>query len=123
MDGFWLAAAVTVAVPMLTDVTKPPEEIVATDVGLMVQLTDGLLVVLPSLFVPNTVICTVLFVVPLWMLGDAGPTAIEDNVGFTKKPRQATPATRVASTAKAPAKRSLCFVDDISLETPWAHLL
>ena len=56
IDGFWLAAAVTVAVPVLTDVTRPEEEIVATEVGLMLQDTDGWLAVLPSLLVPTTVI-------------------------------------------------------------------
>lgn len=56
IDGFWLAVAVAVAVPVLTDVTRPVEEIVATEVGVMLQETDGLLEVLPSLFVPTTVI-------------------------------------------------------------------
>jgi hypothetical protein len=41
------------------------EEIVAIVVGLMAQVMDGLLVVLPSLFVPNAVICTVLSVLPV----------------------------------------------------------
>ena len=67
---------------MLADVTKPEEEMVATLVGLMVQETDGLFVVLPSLLVPNTVICTVLPVLPVSMVGDAGPTEIEEMVGF-----------------------------------------
>jgi hypothetical protein len=82
IDGFALAAAVTVACPVLIDVTRPEDEIVATEVGLMLQETDGWLAVLPSLFVPTTVIWTVLLVVPVWMLGDAGPTAIELSVGF-----------------------------------------
>jgi len=82
MDGFLLEVAVTVAVPMLADVTKPEEEMVATLAGVMVQETDGLFVVLPSLLVPNTVICTVLAVLPVSMVGDAGPTEIEEIVGF-----------------------------------------
>jgi len=41
-DGSWLAVAVTVAVPVLTDVTSPVAEIVAIDVGVMVQATLGL---------------------------------------------------------------------------------
>jgi hypothetical protein len=65
MDGFLLEVAVTVAVPVLADVTKPEEEMVATLVGVMVQETDGLFVVLPSLLVANTVICTVLAVLPV----------------------------------------------------------
>jgi hypothetical protein len=60
-----LDVAVAVAVPVVTDVTKPFVVIVATLVGLMLQETEGLVVVLPSLLVPNTVICTVLPVVPV----------------------------------------------------------
>jgi hypothetical protein len=82
MDGFVLEVAVTVAVPVLADVTKPEEEMVATLVGVIVQETDGLFVVLPSLLVPNTVICTVLPVLPVSMVGEAGPTEIEEMVGF-----------------------------------------
>ena len=114
MDGFLLEVAVTVADPVLTDVTKPEEEIVATLVGVMLQETDGLLVVLPSLLVPNTLICTVLSVFPVWMVGDAGPTEIEDSVGVTKKPVQLTAvAARMASAARAPERRSFRFADDM----------
>ena len=67
---------------MATDVTKPVELIVAVVVGVILQDTDGLFCVLPSLLVPNTVICTVLLVVPVSIVGDAGPTATEDIVGF-----------------------------------------
>jgi hypothetical protein len=108
-----LAVAVTVAVPVPTEVTNPEEEIVAALVGLMVHATGTLLVVLPSLLVPNTVICTVLLVVPVAIVGDAGPTASDDKVGFTKNPVQLIARTNVASAAKAPARRSLCCVDDI----------
>jgi hypothetical protein len=108
-----LDVAVTVAVPVLTDVTNPLVVIVATLVGVMPQVTDGLVVVLPSLLVPNTVICTVLPVVPVWMVGDTGPTESEEIVGFTKKPRQLTARARVARAARAPARRSLWFADDI----------
>jgi len=110
-----LEVAVTVAVPVLADVTKPEEEIVATLVGLMLQETDGLVVVLPSLFVPNTVICTVLAVVPVSMVGVAGPTEIDYRVGLTKKPVQLTVRAKIASVAKAPIKRSLWLVDDIDI--------
>jgi len=102
---------VTVAAPVLTDVTKPVEEMVAAVVGVMDQETEGLLVVLPSLLVPNTVICTVLSVVPVSIVGDAGPTASELIVGLTKKPLQLMARARVMSAAKVPATRSLCFVD------------
>jgi hypothetical protein len=111
-----LEVAVTVAVPVLAEVTRPALEIVATLVGVMDQETDGLLVVLPSLLVPNTVICTVLPVVPVSMVGDAGPTASEDMVGFTKKPVQATPMARSASVAKEPIRRSLWLRDVIDLK-------
>jgi hypothetical protein len=113
IEGFWLEVAVTVAEPVLTDFTKPAVEMVATEVGVMLQLTLGFVVVLPSLFVPTTVICTVLPVLPVSIVGDAGPTVIELRVGFWKKPRQLIPKANVASIAKAPVRRSFCFVDDI----------
>ena len=106
----------TVAVPVLTDVTKPDLEMVATSVGLILHETDGLFAVLPSLLVPNTVICTVLPVVPVSMVGVAGPTASEDMVGFTKKPVQLTVKPKVRSAAKVPVRQSLCFVDDMVIE-------
>lgn len=108
-----MEVAVTVAVPIATDVTNPEVEIVAMPGGAMLHETDGLLFVLPSLLVPNTVICTVLPLVPVRIVGVGGPTAIEDSVGLTKNPLQLTARASVASAAKAPAKRSLCFADDI----------
>lgn len=57
------------------------------------------------------------------MVGETGPTASDVSVGFTKKPRQPTARDKDASTAKAPIKRSLGFVDDIFVDTPWARLL
>jgi hypothetical protein len=115
MDGFTLEVAVTVAVPVATDVTKPELEIVATPAeGLMDQETDGFELVLPSLLVPNAVICTVLDVFPVSMVGVGGPTESEDSVGFTKKPVQLTARANAASAAKAPARRSFCLVDDIT---------
>lgn len=120
IDGFWLAAAVTVADPVLTDVTRPEEEIVATEVGVMLHETDGLLEVLPSLFVPTTVICTVLPVVPVSIVGDAGPTAIEVSVGFWKKPVHATPTAKRRSTVMALIHRSWFFADDIVVWYSWA---
>lgn len=108
-----MEVAVTVAVPTLTDVTRPEELIVATEVGLMVHATDGLLAGLPSLLVPTAVICTVLSVLPVSMVGDAGPTASDVRVGLTKKPLQLTARASVASTAIDPPTRSLFLTDDI----------
>ncbi len=105
MEGLSLEVAVTVAEPVATDVTNPVLLIVAVVVGLTVQLTEGL-PVLPSLNVPTANICTVLFVFPVWIVGVAGPTASDDNVGFTKKPRQLAPRANVASAANAPISRS-----------------
>jgi hypothetical protein len=106
-----LEVAVTVAVPTLAEVTRPDEEIVATVVGVIVHPTDGLVLVLPSLLVPTTVICTVLLVVPVSMVGVAGPTAIEVSVGLTKNPVQPTPIANSASAANDPIRRGLRFVD------------
>ena len=106
---------------MLTDVTKPLVVIVATLVGLMLQETDGLVVVLPSLLVPKTVICTVLPVVPVSRVGETGPTDKEEIVGFTKKPVQLIVSASATSMANLQASRSFCFVDNIVVETPWAY--
>lgn len=113
IEGFALAVAVTVAVPRPTDVTKPVGLIVATVWSLMLQATGTLLVVLPSLLVPNTVICTVLSVLPVAMVGDAGPTTIDDRVGLTKNPVQPSSKTTIASAQRALARQSLCLADDI----------
>jgi hypothetical protein len=78
--------------------------------------------VLPSLLVPKTVICCVLLVVPVSMVGDAGPTASELIVGFTKKPVQLMVRANVATAANAPARRSLCLVDDIIISGPFVRL-
>ena len=112
-----MEVAVTVAVPVETEVTSPTFETVATVVGVMVHVTDGLLVVLPSLLVPNTVICTVLFVFPVSIVGLAGPTAIELNVGFTKNPVQLAARANVPRTTKEPTNRKFFFFDDIPLST------
>jgi len=116
IDGLSLDAAVTVADPVATEVTRPFELIVAVDVGSMVQLTEGL-PVLPSLKVPTANIWTVLFVLPVSMVGEAGPTANDESVGFTKKPRQLAARARVASTENAPIKRKFVFFNDIPVST------
>ena len=121
IDGFWFEVAVTVAAPVATDVTSPVLETVATVVGVMVQVTDGLLLVLPSVLVPNTVICTVLFVLPVSIDGLAGPTASELNVGFTKNPVQLAARANIPRATKAPTKRKFFFFDDIPVSTPSAY--
>ncbi len=105
----------TVAVPMLADVTRPVLEMVATVLGLMLQVTDGLLVVLPSLLVPNAVICTVLSVLPVSIVGLGGPTDSELIVGFTKKPLQLTANANKPSAPNAPIKRRFDLFDDITV--------
>ena len=95
-----------VAVPVLEDVTRPVFEMVATEAGFIVQETDGLLVVLPSLLVPTACICTVLFVLPVSMVGEAGPTANDEIVGFTKNPLQPTANAKARSTTNTPISRS-----------------
>ena len=110
---FWLEVAVTLAVPTLTDVTNPEVEIVATDVGVMLHETDGLLAGLESLLVPLAVIWTVLSVVPVSMVGDAGPIERELSVGFVKKPVQLTVIAMMASNPKPPTRPSFRLVDDI----------
>jgi len=104
---------VTVAAPTLTDVTRPVVETVAVLVGVMVQATDGVLTVLPSLLVPNACICTVLSVLPVSMVGEDGPTEIVLKVGLTKNPLQLMVAPTASSTAQVPARWSLCFLDDM----------
>lgn len=104
--------AVTVAVPTLAEVTRPEDEIVATVVGVMLHPTDGWLARLPSLFVPVAVICTVFPVLPVSMVGEAGPTDREVRVGFTKKPLQLMANAKMA---RAPMRRSWCFMDDINV--------
>jgi hypothetical protein len=106
---------VTVALPMLADVTRPVVEMVATVLGVMLHVTDGLLLLLPSLFVPNARICTVLSVLPVSIVGLGGLTESELNVGFTKKPVQLAAKANEASTANAPIKRNLDFFDDMSV--------
>jgi len=62
------------------------------------------------------VIWTVLLVVPASIVEVEGTTVIELSVGFTKNPRQLTARANVTRAAKAPAKRSFDFVDDICFD-------
>ena len=112
MAGLVDEVAVIVAVPVVCAVARPPAVISATPAGVILQVT-GVVPVLPSLKVPTANICTVLSMVPTKIFGVAGPTASDDKVGFTKKPRQLTASARPASTASAPAARSFKFEDDI----------
>ena len=110
--GLSLEVAVTVAEPVATDVTKPVALIVAVLAGVMDQLTEGC-PVLPSLKVPVAIICTVLFVVPVWMLGVAGPTVIEESVAFTKNPRQLAAKAKAIRAAKVPVRRTFWLIEDM----------
>jgi hypothetical protein len=107
-----LDVAVTVAEPVATDVTKPVALIVAVVAGVMDQLTEGC-PVLPSLKVPVAIICTVLLVVPVWMLGVAGPTVIEERVGFTKNPRQLAAKASAIRAAKVAVRRTFWLIEDM----------
>src|SRR4051794_1671255 len=80
----------------------------------MDQLTEGC-PVLPSLKVPVAIICTVLFVVPVWMLGVAGPTVIEESVAFTKNPRQLAAKAKAIRAAKVPVRRTFWLIEDMLL--------
>jgi hypothetical protein len=80
MVGFTLEVAVIDEVPVLTEVTNPEPLTVAMLGSALLQATDGL-AVLPSLYVPMAVICTVLSVLPVSIVGVAGPTAIVLSVG------------------------------------------
>ena len=70
---------------------------------------------LPLLSVPAAVSDVVN---PTLTLGFGGSIVIVETVGFTKKPVQLMVRASVARKAKAPAMRSLCFVDDIVISNP-----
>ena len=115
-----MEVAVTVALPTATDVTSPVLEMLAIpEGGVKLQFTEGLLVVLPSLLVPTACICTVLFVDPVSMVGEAGPTANDESVGLTKNPLQLTARAKVRSAAHAPI--TLIFFARICSGTPSGH--
>lgn len=110
--------AVMVLVPAETPFKRPPVEIVAT-VGVAldqqtvvpVQLVPAVRVIaFPLLSVPAAFNCTVS---PMLTVGAEGSIAMLETVGFTKKPVHPTPMANMASVAKAPARRSFCFGDDI----------
>ena len=111
-------AAVMVLVPVETPVTSPPAVIVATEgvsldqhTVVPVQLVPPVKVSeFPLLSVPAAVSCRVFATLTV---GLGGSITILVTVGFTKKPVQLTASANVASAAKAPARRSLVFVDDI----------
>lgn len=115
-------AAVMVDVPAESPVNRPPVEMDAT-VGseldqqtvLPVQLVPALSdPVLPSLKVAAAVICCVAALGPKATVGLGGSIVMLETVGFWKKPVQLTARVNIARAAKAPARRTLCFVDDIS---------
>jgi len=110
--------AVMVLVPAEIPVSRPPVVMLAT-VGVALdqhtvvplQLVPPVKVIaLPLLSVPAAVNC----VVSPWLtVGLGGSMVMADTVGFTKKPVQLMVKASVARKAKAPARRSLFFVDDI----------
>jgi hypothetical protein len=110
--------AVMVLVPAEIPVSRPPVVMLAT-VGVALdqhtvvplQLVPPVKVIaLPLLSVPAAVNC----VVSPWLtVGLGGSIVMLETVGFTKKPVQLMVKASVARKAKAPARRSLFFVDDI----------
>jgi len=117
-------AAVMVAVPAEIPFRAPPVLMVATLVSELdqhtvvpVQLVPPVSVsALPLLSVPAAVSDVVN---PTLTLGFGGSIVIVETVGFTKKPVQLMVRASVARKAKAPAMRSLCFVDDIIISNPF----
>ena len=116
-------AAVMVLVPAVTPVNVPPVLIVATlgvaldqHTVVPVQVVPPVRVSgFPLLSVPAAVSCAVN---PTLTDGLGGSIAMVDTVGFTKKPVQLMARANVATAAKAPARRSLCLVDDIVISGP-----
>jgi len=111
-------AAVMVLVPAETPVSVPPVLMVATlgvaldqHTVVPVQVVPPVRVSgFPLLSVPAAVNCRV----RVWLtVGLGGSIVMAETVGLTKNPVQLMARTRVASTARAPAKRSLWLVDDI----------
>lgn len=110
--------AVMVLVPAEIPVSRPPVVMLAT-VGVALdqhtvvplQLVPPVKVIaLPLLSVPAAVNC----VFSPWLtVGLGGSIVMADTVGFTKNPVQLMVKASVARKAKAPARRSLFFVDDI----------
>jgi hypothetical protein len=111
-------AAVMVLVPGATPVRRPPTETVATDgvsldqhTVVPVQLVPPVRVSgFPLLSVPAAVSCRVSVTLTV---GLGGSITMLDTVGFTKKPLQLTARAKNPSAARAPARRSLWFGDDI----------
>jgi len=111
-------AAVMVLVPAETPVSRPPVVIVATlgvaldqHTVVPLQLVPPVKVIaLPLLSVPAAVNVAVS---PSLTVGFGGSIVMLETVGFTKKPVQLMVKASIARKAKAPARRRLCFVDDI----------
>jgi hypothetical protein len=107
-----------VLVPTATPVSSPPVETVATlgvsldqHTVVPVQLVPPVKVSgFPVLSVPAAVSCRVLVTLTV---GLGGSITMLETVGFVKNPLQLTARASVASAAKAPARRSLFFIDDI----------
>jgi len=119
MAGFCREVAVICPEPTALAVISPEVVMLAAlEAELSSVQVTPVLPVLPSLKVATADICTVLLVTPVWIVGVGGVRAREVTVGLTKNPRQLIANARVASTARAPASRSSCFVDNIVVEAP-----
>jgi hypothetical protein len=114
-------AAVIVVVPAEMPVSKPPVVMVATvgseldqQTTLPVQVVPPVSVlVLPSLNVAAATSCSGVEFGPNATVGLGGSMVMVETVGFWKNPLQLTARTNVANAAKATARRTFCFMDDM----------
>lgn len=111
-------AAVMVLVPCEIPVIVPPVLIVATLGVALDQHTTVPVQVVPPVSVSGFPLLSVPAAVngrvsPTLTVGLGGSIAMVDTVGLTKNPVQLTARARVASAARAQAKRRLWLVDDI----------
>ena len=111
-------AAVMVLVPCEIPVIVPPVLIVATLGVALDQHTTVPVQVVPPVRVSGFPLLSVPAAVkgrvsPTLTVGFGGSIAMVDTVGLTKNPVQLMASARVASAARAPAKRRLWLLDDI----------
>jgi hypothetical protein len=112
-------AAVIVLVPAETAVSRPPVLSVATVGSELDQHTVVPVQVVPAVRVSGFPLLSVAAAVnctgapPTLTVGLGGTMVMLETVGFTKNPLQLTASANIASAVRAPARRSLCFADDI----------
>jgi len=108
----WSSAVIVAAAVLMSVPVRTPELLTVMPPPLLVHVT--LLEILPaeelSVLVPKASSCVV---PPSGTVGVDGEMVMEASCSGTKKPLQLTASARVASAAKAPARWSFCFVDDI----------